>query len=279
MVHAFADGGRGGNPAPIVLDAAGLDDAAMQRIAREHGLESGFVLPAPPGSGCDLQLRFWVPAHEMSMCGHATLAAVWLLDRLAGERLTAMRVLTRSGVVEARLHGTGDGRRVEIAQPPGTVEPVPRGAVEPILDVLGLDPDALADRPVRNASTSRVKTLVPVADGAVLDGLAPDFARVEVVCDRARSTGLYPYAVTDPAAQVVDARQFPRSSGYPEDAATGIAAAALAFGLLHDGLVDPARPVTVRQGRAMGRPSRIELRFRSEDGGVWMGGEVRLTRR
>src|SRR5690606_41767239 len=77
----------------------------------------------------------------------------------------------------------------------------------------------------------------------------------------------------------VDARQFPRSSGYPEDAATGIAAAALAFGLLHDGLVDPARPVTVRQGRAMGRPSRIELRFRSAGGGVWMGGEVRLTRR
>jgi predicted PhzF superfamily epimerase YddE/YHI9 len=72
---------------------------------------------------------------------------------------------------------------------------------------------------------------------------------------RIGSTGLYPYAVSDPARQVFDARQFPRSSGYPEDAAT-----ALAFGLRAAGLVDTSdRPVRVRQGRAMSRPSEITI--------------------
>jgi predicted PhzF superfamily epimerase YddE/YHI9 len=87
---------------------------------------------------------------------------------------------------------------------------------------------------------------------------------------------LYPYAPSDPDEQVFDARQFPRSSGYPEDAATGIAAAALAFGLLKDGLVEqsPTRVIRVRQGRAMGRPSEIVLRF-SDEYGLWLGGQVR----
>ncbi len=78
-----------------------------------------------------------------------------------------------------------------------------------------------------------------------------------------------------------DARQFPKSSGYPEDAATGIAAAALAFGLLDNGLVEATeRPIRVRQGRAMGRPSEITVRFRGGGAaavqGCWLDGSAHL---
>ena len=137
----------------------------------------------------------------------------------------------------------------------------------------------LAPLPIRNARTSRVKTLIPLKSAAVLDALQPDFARIEACCERIGSTGLYPFALSDPG--IFDARQFPKSSGYPEDAATGIAAAALAFGLLEDGLVAAdTRPILVRQGRAMGRPSEIRVRFRTgEDGavsGCWLGGSVRF---
>src|SRR6185437_12242637 len=96
-----------------------------------------------------------------------------------------------------------------------------------ILDVLGIRRDDLGPLPIQNARTSRVKTLIPLRSVAVLDGLSPDFARIEPVCAAIESTGLYPYAISDRVGQVVDARQFPRSSGYPEDAATGIAASAL----------------------------------------------------
>lgn len=102
VVQVFAASDGGGNPAPVVPHAAGMDDEAMRAVARRHGLESGFVLPAPPGSAVDVELRFWVPEHEMEMCGHATVAAVWLLDRLGLLRAPEVRVGTRSGVVTAR---------------------------------------------------------------------------------------------------------------------------------------------------------------------------------
>ena len=271
LTHVFAAGPGGGNPAPIVLDAAGMTDAQMQAVAREYEHESGFVLPAPDGSDCDFTFRYWVPNHEMSMCGHATVAAIWLLNRSGRLTGDTVRVDTRSGVVCARVSsGT-----VEVTQPEGAVEHVAAEAIPDVLDVLGILPADLADRPVRNARTSRTKTLIPVVDPATLDRIQPDFDRVERVCERIDSTGLYPYAVSDPEGRVFDARQFPRSSGYPEDPATGIAAAALVFGLLADGLVErDGKPIRVRQGRAMGRPSEIVLRF-ADDTGLWLGGDVR----
>jgi PhzF family phenazine biosynthesis protein len=153
--------------------------------------------------------------------------------------------------------------------------------VPEILSVLGITAAELAPLPIQNAATSRVKTLVPLASVDVLDALSPDFARMEQVNDRIGSTGLYPYSPSDRTDQVFDARQFPRASGYPEDAATGIAAAALAFGLLANGLVDPTdRPLRIRQGRAMGRPSAISVRFALADGevtGCWLGGRAFLA--
>lgn len=280
----FAAGPDGGNPAPIVIDAAGMSDAEMQRVAQVYGHESGFVLPPPQGSGCDFEFRFFVPNHEMSMCGHATVGAVWLLAKLGKLRGDRVSIWTRSGQVEARVETfSRQDILVEVSQPEGRVELLPNapGIEADILDVLGIDAGDLATLPIQNARTSRVKTLVPLKSVSILDGLKPDFGRIEQLCARIDSTGLYPYAMSDRIAQIVDARQFPSSSGYPEDAATGIAAAALSFGLLENGLVEPSvRPITIRQGRAMKRPSEISVRFNLEGGranGCWLGGIVRPT--
>ncbi len=272
LVTVFAAGPGGGNPAPVVTDAAGMSDAEMQALARSYGHESSFVLPPPAHSGCDLALRFWVPNHEMEMCGHATVGTVWLLARLGRLPRDRVAIWTASGRVEARI----TAGQVEITQPLGQVETVANPAG--VLSVLGLTADALAPFPVQNARTSRMKTLVPLRSPAVLDALQPDFARMEAVCAALGSTGLYPYA---PAGdRVFAARQFPRASGYPEDPATGIAAAALAFGLLENGVVAADdQPILVRQGQAMGRPSEITVRFRTDAAGhvagCWLGGAVR----
>lgn len=283
VVSVFIAGPGGGNPAPIVADAAGMSDAEMQAVARAHGHESGFVLPPPPEApDCDFALRFWVPNHEMSMCGHATVGAVWLLDRLGRLPRDHVWIATQSGRVEARVLERGDqGAMVEVSQPAGIIEPLPdpERDRDDILAALGVTTEALADFPIWNARTSRVKTLIPLKSVGLLDGLRPDFSRMESLCERIGSTGLYPYAVDDLAGRVFAARQFPKSSGYPEDAATGIAAAALAFGLLADGTVTATeQPIHIRQGFAMRRPSEISVRFRIEDGratGCWIGGAVR----
>ena len=72
VVNVFRHGPGGGNPAPVVLDAFEMTAAAMRELAAHYEHESAFVLPGR--DGCDLSLRFFVPNHEMEMCGHATLA-------------------------------------------------------------------------------------------------------------------------------------------------------------------------------------------------------------
>jgi PhzF family phenazine biosynthesis protein len=282
-VVVFASGPEGGNPAPVVLDADGMTNDDMQRVASRHGLESAFVLRPPAGSSCDLALRFWVPEHEVEMCGHASIGAIWLLDRLGRLSAEDVTVWTPSGRIAARVRTLNGERSVEISQPPGRVDTLrlANDELTLLLEVLRLGPGDLADAAVQNAATSRVKTLVPLRSVALLDTLRPDLARVEALCRELGSTGLYPYAVAEDADRAFEARQFPRSSGYPEDAATGIAAAALAFGLLATGLVEPTdEPILVRQGRAMGRPSQIQIRFHLANGtpsGCWVGGPVQLA--
>jgi len=280
LVHVFSAGPGGGNPAPIVLGAQGMSDDAMRDVAASYGHESGFVVDAPEGSDADLALRFWVPNHEVAMCGHATVGAVWLLDRLGLLSSDRLRIDTLSGIVEAVIADAGtESAAVEVSQPSGQVETLDYGSLRAELAVvLGTTVATLGDGPIQNARTSRVKTLIPICSVEALDGLSPDFSRVEAMCDRIGSTGLYPYAI-NPEPGVVDARQFPRSSGYPEDAATGIAAAALAFGLLASGGASVhVAPLRVRQGRAMGHPSEITVRFAREGAaikGCWIGGAVR----
>ncbi|MEK9722651.1 MAG: PhzF family phenazine biosynthesis isomerase, partial [Rhodospirillaceae bacterium] len=201
MIRIFPRTDAGGNPAPICLDADGMSAEAMRQVAADHGHESGFVL-TPEAGGADHRFRYFVPNHEMEMCGHATIGALWVL-RETGRIGAGPRVIdTLRGPVRARVPAAGP---IATEQTVREVTPLADDYAALVLETLRLDPDALAAPTLLNAATSRIKTLVPVASRAVLDGLAPDFARIEAVCERIGSTGLYPFA---PA--VGDRRRFRR---------------------------------------------------------------------
>ena len=299
VVKVFSAGPGGGNPAPIVLDASQLDAAQMQKIAAAYGHESAFVLPAQDRNN-DFRFRFFVPNHEMEMCGHATVGALWLLRRNGLWTTPQARVETLSGLVVGRLasaassplmdpltdplisaQGT-DAKRIEVSQPEGAVYPLTdKEIIDTLMKVLNLRAGDMMPLSVLNSKTSRIKTLIALRSPDVLHALRPDFASVEAVCAALDSTGLYPFAVEDSKRHVFHARQFPRSSGYHEDAATGIAATALLYGLRYYGFSPAAgESITVKQGLAMGRPSEISVRFADPiDGlhvGCWLSGAVEL---
>lgn len=281
LIRVFVSGQGGGNPVPLVADARGMSAAQMQDIARTHGHESAFVLPADVPDA-DWRLRFFVPHHEMEMCGHATVGSLWALRRWGAWTTPTARVQTLSGLVDVEWDAAR--QRVWISQPAVREEVLDADAGNLVARTLRLDESMPI--PMTNAATSRVKTLVPVPGVAALNGLAPDFAAMESTCDAIASTGLYPYALAadgQATAPTVFARQFPRKSGYPEDAATGIAAAALWGHLAAAGTIatgSAAAPVvcTVRQGDAMGSPSAIAVRPRFDAqgavAGCWLSGEV-----
>lgn len=266
--------GPSGNPTTIGVHADALSGEDMRSIAARSGHESGFVSAPPEGSTFDFTFRFFVPNHEMEMCGHATLGALWILRELGlwPQSRRSVAISTKSGPVTGRLV---DGERIAISQPKGRVValPDPETHTARVASVLGIAPGDLAG-PIQNAATSRVKTLVPLKNDAAVNALRPDFARMEALCEDIGSTGLYPYAPVDLNERIFEARQFPKAVGYAEDPATGIAAAALAFGLLENALVTAdERPIRVRQGWAMGRPSQIEVTFDGTDG-CWLTGHV-----
>lgn len=258
----------GGNPVPLVLDAQGMAAADMQALAAHHGHESSFVFPADaPGHLC--RLRFFVPGHEMEMCGHATVGTLWALRQWGVWTTPTARVQTLSGSVDVEWDEALGW--AWISQPAVTLGELGPAQTRAVADVLRIHP-ALPGLHAINASTSRVKTLVRLPDVAALDALAPNFDAMRNVCETLGSTGLYPYAVD---GGKVYARQFPKASGYPEDAATGIAAAALWGYLDRVGAVPAGRICTVRQGVAMGSPSAIQLRTRDDAPGCWLSGETR----
>lgn len=276
-VRVFVHGPGGGNPVPMVADARGLSDAQMRQVAQHHGHESSFVLP-PSHAHADWRLRFFVPQHEMEMCGHATVGTLWALRRWGIWHTPTARIETLSGLVDVAWDEARE--RVWISQPAVRLQALDNAQTRGVARVLGLPFDALHGA-MTHAATSRIKTLVPMPDVNALNALAPDFKAMQAACEAIGSTGLYPFAIED--ATTVHARQFPRASGYPEDAATGIAASALWGCLVATRQIDagtPARPVlcTVRQGDAMGRPSAIEVRPRFDVHGAlqgcWLSGRV-----
>jgi len=191
-----------------------------------------------------------------------------------------------SGTVVAHIDDQKHGDAfIEISQPAGTLsEFTDPDTRREIIRAIGLEPADILNVPFLNSSTSRVKTLIPIISPSRLDAAKPDSERIERLCEQIGSTGLYLFSQDPDTHRKFDARQFPKSSGYPEDAATGIAATALAFGLLHYGMINVSEePILVHQGRAMGRPSNIHVRFdlasefASYPIGCFVGGTVSIA--
>src|SRR2546423_15248074 len=103
QVDAFTDRPFAGNPAAVCVLPAARDDEWMRAVAREMNLsETAFLVPRADG----YDLRWFTPAVEVALCGHATLAsahALWETGQLAAD--TQARFHTLSGLLTATRRG------------------------------------------------------------------------------------------------------------------------------------------------------------------------------
>ena len=111
----FSCGENGGNPAPVFLHADGMTDVEMQAAAAQEGVECVFVLNTER-EGCDFRLRYFVPDHELSSCGHVTVAAV--TEMLKEGRLSGNSAVidTLGGLVPVSWEKTEQGTLVQMSQ-------------------------------------------------------------------------------------------------------------------------------------------------------------------
>lgn len=269
VVFRAAEGG--GNPCPVTLDADALTTEQMQAMTKEFGFESVFLMQ-PDREDCDIKARYFVPLHEMEMCVHATIGSATVLVEKGRFVESPIYYETAFGKIQVDWSRDENGLRVSAHQfLPRFAEHNP--TAEEVCAALRITPEQLAPQPVCSAATSRMKLIVPLRSRETLDALEPDFEALWALCDKYDTTGFYPYAQTtgEDGRPVFWARQFPKRAGYPEDPATGVAASALGAYLVENRLVplhEGWNRMTVMQGFAMHRPSRIDSEVQLENGRV-----------
>jgi predicted PhzF superfamily epimerase YddE/YHI9 len=208
QIDAFTDRPFRGNPAAVCLLPGPRPESWMQDVAREMNLsETAFLHPEADG----YRLRWFTPAVEVDLCGHATLAsahALWEQGRLRPEE--AARFHTRSGPLTAERHGAWV--RLDFPATPCAPCAAPPG----LLPALGVE--------ARSVGQNRFDYLVEVATEQAVREVRPDFAALARVPVRG-------VIVTAPAtAPRFDfvSRFFAPASGVPEDPVTGSAHCCLA---------------------------------------------------
>jgi PhzF family phenazine biosynthesis protein len=131
IVDAFSDRPFAGNPAGVLLlDSDGFpDDSWLQKVATEVNLsETAFAHPLPPGGDADWALRWFTPATEVDMCGHATLATAHVLHT-TGTAGGTVRFTARCGILSATAHEDGT-LTLDFPTSPLTSVEVPDGIAE-----------------------------------------------------------------------------------------------------------------------------------------------------
>jgi PhzF family phenazine biosynthesis protein len=209
QVDAFCDRPFAGNPAAVAVGDLDIDDGVRQAIASEMNLsETAFVVPAAAADGV-ASLRWFTPATEVDLCGHATLAAAHVLWNELGHDVDTLRFATRSGELRARRDAAGivldfpSLATAEVEAPDGLV------------DALGVDPVEV--------HTGGDDLFVVLADASTVTALSPDIAAL----GRLTVAGRVPRGVIVSAEGGGDAdvtsRFFGPAVGVDEDPVTGSA--------------------------------------------------------
>ncbi len=199
-VSAFTRDVFAGNPAAVCPLEQWLDDAVLQSIATENNLsETAFIVRGDNG----WRLRWFTPGMEVDLCGHATLAAAWVVTRHLEPAAREVLFFTRSGPLAVRVDG--DLLRMDFPSQPVTQ------LSEPPAELL----QGLGCRPLFTGVAEYYLAVLETASD--VRALQPDYGQLAKL-DR---IGVI---VTAPGWDVdFVSRFFAPAAGVPEDPVTGSA--------------------------------------------------------
>lgn len=253
QIDAFANSVFTGNPAAICPLDSWLPDDMMLAIAAENNLsETAFFVP----EGEDYRLRWFTPACEVDLCGHATLATAHLLFHRLRPEIPTVRFLTRSGALTV----VRENGRMTMDFPVRRAEPIESPA--DLVEAIGAKPES--------AWRSEDYMFVFGAADAVRS-VRPDMAALTRVDRRG-------VIVTAPGEDCdFVSRFFAPSHGIPEDPVTGSAHCTLApYWADRLGKIDlHARQVSARGGEIWCRlaQDRVQLSGKAV---IYLEGEIQV---
>ena len=206
QVDAFTDHLFGGNPAAVCVLPGAASADWMQAVATEMNLsETAFLYPVEDG----YQLRWFTPAAEVDLCGHATLATahvLWSEGYLAAAQ--EARFHTRSGLLTATLAEGWITLNFPV-QPVTSVSTTP----ELLKTLRGLKPESIG----RSGETGEANFLVELESEAYVRSLQPDFSMMKTLPVQ----GVIVTSTADDPAFDFVSRYFAPAVGVNEDPVTG----------------------------------------------------------
>lgn len=264
---AFTAAGAGGNPAGVWLGDTLPTPDEMQRIAAEVGYSETAFVAAPDADGIR-PTRYFSPRMEIPFCGHATIAAGVALAGRFG--LGEFRLGTSVGEVPVRAVSGDAGIEAVLVSVEPRLRPADPALLSRTLELLGWSADDLDPAlPPAKAYAGAWHLVLAARTAARLDVLAYDFEALRALMLAHDLITLQLVHRVTPT-EFLSRNPFP-TGGVVEDPATGAAAAALGGYLRAHELVDPPATLLIRQGEAMGRPSRLRVRVPVE-GGIEVAG-------
>lgn len=261
ILSAFAENGKGGNPAGVVLNADALSNENKLEIAKKVGLsETAFVSKSKTE---DFKLDFFTPKKQIAHCGHATVATFSYLKQIGSLKNDSSSKETIDG--KRQIEIIGDLAFMEQLAPK-YIDVSHKEIL--ILKSLGLEKtDLIPNAPILIVNTGNSFILVPIKNNEILKNLTPDFELISEISDEFDLIGYYVFSTN--TEYDATTRMFGPRYGILEESGTGMAAGPLGC-YLFDILNIKQKKFRIQQGKYMNEPSPsvIIVELRMENGEI-----------
>ena len=275
VVDVFTETALEGNPLAVFPDASGIDDATMQKIAKELNLsETVFVVPVTRAD-CAAHIRIFTPTREMLFAGHPTIGGSFVLldEGLVSNELGHFLLEEKVGPVPIRIE-PGERPLIWLKTPPIEFGKTYDRSV--CAQALGLAAADLFDVVPQLASAGNPIIFIPVRDKGAVDRAWLDMSGMRLL--QPAGAGPVCVFVFTPTADGAYSRMFAPELGVIEDPATGSATGPLAAFMLRNNLTprEKGSRFISEQGTKMGRRSILHILIHGENGadGIEVGGYV-----
>ena len=267
VLDAFTNQPFGGNPAGVVLldgDTFPKESLMLQIAAELRYSETAFIRRH---SDKEFTIRYFTPAAEVELCGHATIASFFLLHH---EGLASSQCLCHTLAGDLSVEA-GEKVMMQMATPSIVATLEENGEIYKALGVIDYRPNL----PVQIAYSGLPDLMIQIQDVATLHALQPDMDAIAAITKKHNAVSFHVFAFADDG-YTAHVRDFAPLYGVPEESATGTANAALTYYLRQNGYIGAEAECAFLQGEAMGRPSTVATRIR-KDGTIYVGGTAAIV--
>ncbi|MEK5302420.1 PhzF family phenazine biosynthesis isomerase [Bacillus sp. FSL R10-2201] len=260
---AFTNKSNMGNPAGIVLEADGLTEEDMQRIAEKVGFnETSFVLSSEVA---DIRMRYFTPGFEMDLCGHGTVGTIYALrERGLLEEKTNLTIETKAGILPIQIGANENGETfIKMRQAAPQFKDF-AGSKEELAHSIGLEvTDLDASVPIVYGSTGNWTVIVPIKNLDACERMKPKNEAFPSVLKEIPKASIHPVCLETYDEQVqMHGRHFSSPySGMIEDPVTGTASGVMGayYATYLEKDFDRELELIVEQGQEINKDGRVTV--------------------